>query len=388
MPKNLRLEIVETEGGAQITGTYATCRKIRLATGLSEREAGKLVKHFRPSLRRKYETAQVGVWWCPEVIWRYLSTSYRLNRHDQIWFDRARFHGIRSCEPVHEGRLMGSVIPTALVERKREATEKDAREASDYQENNDSNRRKHKEKTKRTEVATLPEDALGGGGGGITNVRERSDETEDGEDNLMKVVNKNSGGEESVNTEVYSNRNHETGMNPIKDEPTGQQIHSYCASLGFEESMFGSDNKYRVIDIDLLMHLRTYSMLAVRDYALLRGLVNRAKAYQIRQGISDHCFAHFGPCTVMVAFLISPEEQEAINLMGGMEFRNARLNAGGLLFRNSEFMSSWDVLFDSLGCLGDGVLDTLFYTVTTPVRVPYRLLSYWFSGSDIHFGRD
>lgn len=68
-------------------------------------------------------------------------------------------------------------------------------------------------------------------------------------------------------------------------------------------------------NLNLVAHLRTYVMLKKRDASTLSMLTSRAKAWQLRQGVSDHCFANYAPMSVMLAYCESPNETCAIDML-------------------------------------------------------------------------
>lgn len=85
------------------------------------------------------------------------------------------------------------------------------------------------------------------------------------------------------------------------------ETHPRCIACG---------DDYGLVNADLLAYLRPYSSLRKRDMNLLQLLKGRAMIWKQRQRISEHCFAHFEPGTVVEAMKMSVEEVHAIRSLG------------------------------------------------------------------------
>jgi hypothetical protein len=92
-------------------------------------------------------------------------------------------------------------------------------------------------------------------------------------------------------------------------DPEEVEFHSPCGDTGTDRSLVNSD---------LLAYLKPYAMFQARNAGLVSMLKGRAMIWRRRQMVSEHCFAHFMPGTVIAAMDMGYEEVAALRSMGRM----------------------------------------------------------------------
>lgn len=94
-----------------------------------------------------------------------------------------------------------------------------------------------------------------------------------------------------------------------------------CFSVGDEEEEFhpGCDHTGKLeglVNLDLLAYLRPYALFQKRTANLLAVLKGRAILWRRRQRISEHCFSHVLPGTLVRAMEMASEEVWALRALG------------------------------------------------------------------------
>ena len=68
------------------------------------------------------------------------------------------------------------------------------------------------------------------------------------------------------------------------------------------------------LDSNLIVHLRTYTIGRVRNGSLWTSLLNRAKAWQRKAGLSDHCFSRILMGSMVAAFTADKRELDLLRM--------------------------------------------------------------------------
>jgi len=90
--------------------------------------------------------------------------------------------------------------------------------------------------------------------------------------------------------------------------PEEEELHHKCTN---------SHQPRGLVNDDLLAYLRPYTAFQKRTATLLQVLKGRAMIWRRRQRVSEHCFAHFLPGTLVAAMELSREEVWAVRKLGG-----------------------------------------------------------------------
>lgn len=98
-----------------------------------------------------------------------------------------------------------------------------------------------------------------------------------------------------------------------------------------------------IVDLPLLAYLRTYTVFRSRDRNLMATCLARCKTYQREYSVSDHCMARVMPGTVMVAYIQSPEEGNALAMANSLQFEATTRQFGQTIRRSpySGYLEAW-----------------------------------------------
>lgn len=95
----------------------------------------------------------------------------------------------------------------------------------------------------------------------------------------------------------------------------------------------------------LLAHLRLRACFRTRDRALLISLVDAARRWGVEHRVSDYDMAKVMPVTVALAFILSPQERQALDVLQGLAARDTlRVARREALRTDHAACSLWDVL--------------------------------------------
>jgi len=115
----------------------------------------------------------------------------------------------------------------------------------------------------------------------------------------------------------------------FKTKDTGEEVHPRCL---YVSSQMG------LVNMDLLAYLRPYAMFQKRTANLVGVLKGRAMLWRRRQCVSEHCFAHFLPGTIVEAMKMSDEEVYAIRELGELPSACTSVYSNGI---NPARLTGW-----------------------------------------------